>query len=122
MRSVGSRPQGPGRVTSSVVDLDDLRAVHGLRDLIGAGAAAAAAVETAVAATIPAVPTTAAAATGVTTPATRVAAAATWVTAVGEACLALLLLIRLCTHDAVIQLTICKFTYFLIASNTKKAS
>jgi hypothetical protein len=85
------------------VNLDDLGAVHGLRDLVSVDAAAAAAGEPAAAATKPAVPTTAAAATvaavaRVTATATRVAAAV--VTAVH-----LLALLFLCMHDA-IQLAI----------------
>lgn len=61
----------------SVVDLDELRAVHGLRDLVGARAAAAATVVAAVAAPPPAV-AAAAAVARVTTAAVaaRVAAAA----------------------------------------------
>jgi hypothetical protein len=98
------------------VNLDDLGAVHALRDLVSVDAALAAAVEPAAAATKPAVPTTAAAArvaaTATTAAVARVAATAARVTATATMVAAtvvtavhLLALLFLCMHDA-IQLAI----------------
>ena len=79
---------------SSVVDLDELRAVHGLRYLVGVRAAPAAAIVPAVAATPPAVSARVAAAAAVpAAAATRVAAAA-----VPVLDLRLLLLFGLCQN------------------------
>jgi hypothetical protein len=91
------------------VNLDDLGAVHALRDLVSVDAALAAAVEPAAAATKPAVPTTAAAArvaaTATTAAVARVAATATMVAATVVTAVHLLALLFLCMHDA-IQLAI----------------
>jgi hypothetical protein len=86
------------------VNLDDLGAVHALRDLVSVDAALAAAVEPAAAATKPAVPTTAAAARVAAT-AARVTATATMVAATVVTAVHLLALLFLCMHDA-IQLAI----------------